>query len=290
MALDKFQVFAHVADSGNLTRTAEALDYTQSAISHIIKNLEDELGIPLIIRNKRGVSLTSYGKHLADEARSIAKHENTFYRRAEALKREEVGSILVGTFTSVSIQWIPYILKIIHNKYPGVSVIQSHNNCRINEDLLESEKIHCGFLTARYHGQFDFIPLWEDEYYVLLPKGHPLCEYESIPYGSLNNQGFILGDEGDDDYDIRALLNRFSYNITHKVNGDLMVIPLVEHGLGISVLPKLVIDCVNADIEKRPFSVPFYRNIGIGVKSIDSISPLTRAFISAAQDFITTHH
>ena len=68
MALDKYQVFVKVAQNQNLTKTAEELNYTHSAISHIIKNLEAETGLKLISRNKTGITLTSEGKLLLEEA------------------------------------------------------------------------------------------------------------------------------------------------------------------------------------------------------------------------------
>lgn len=71
MALDKYQVFVKAAQNKNLTKTAEELNYTHSAISHIIKNLEAEAGMKLITRNKTGITLTPEGKVLLEEAKHI---------------------------------------------------------------------------------------------------------------------------------------------------------------------------------------------------------------------------
>lgn len=98
MALDKHRVFVMVADNRSITKTAEKLNYTQSAISHIIKNLEDEIGVQLIIRSKYGIHLTPQGEDLLPIARQIVKHENIFDQQAAMLRSFKRGTIRVGSF------------------------------------------------------------------------------------------------------------------------------------------------------------------------------------------------
>lgn len=286
MALDKYQVFLKVAENGNLTRAAAELNYTQSAISHIIKNLEEEVGMQLLIRGKNGIHLTAEGKVLLEEARQIVKQENAFYQKASMLRGLEIGTINVGAFSSVSMQWMPHILQSMYLNYPGITVIQFHDNYSGIERLLETGQIDCGFLSDQYHGNFHFIPLVEDEYFVILPKGHPLCRFERIPVEALNGEKMILMNEGGTDYNTGTILKKVSYTVTHWVNEDFVLIPLVERGLGISILPKLILDCTDTTVVQKRFAVPRYRTIGLAVKNPDEMSALTELFISLVKEYV----
>lgn len=291
MALDKHRVFVMVADNRSITKTAEKLNYTQSAISHIIKNLEDEIGVQLIIRSKYGIHLTPQGEDLLPIARQIVKHENIFDQQAAMLRNFKRGTIRVGSFSSVSFFWMPPIIKLLKEKYPDITIIQTHDNYPDIENHVNQEVVDCGFLSAKHRTKLDFIPLVDDEYYVILSPDHPLCRFERIPIEALDGERMVLMDDGGEGYDTMSILKNLSYTVVHWVNEDFLALPLVECGLGISILPKLIIDifCNTTNVVTKRFAVPRYRTIGIVVKNINDISPLTKLFISTVQDFVKNH-
>lgn len=207
MVLDKYQVFVKVAETRNLSKAAEELNYTHAAISYIIKNLEEEVGMKLLVRSKAGIHLTKEGAALLEEAQKIVKYENSFLQKASMLRGLEEGILDVGAFSSVSMKWMPHILREMKDKYPGVKVIQHHGNYK---------------------------------------------------------------------------------EIEHWVNEDVVLIPLVECGLGISVLPKLIMDFVHSNVVIKRFACPRYRTIGLAVKNPDESSGLTNLFISLIQDYIAS--
>lgn len=120
---------------------------------------------------------------------------------------------------------MPHILREMKDKYPGVKVIQHHGNYKEIEYWLEKEKVDVAFLTEYHKGNFHFIPLVQDEYYVILPPEHPLCAYERIPVEALNNETMILMNEGSGDYDAGHILEGLHYTVTHWVNEDVVLIP-----------------------------------------------------------------
>lgn len=288
MVLDKYQVFVKVAETRNLSKAAEELNYTHAAISYIIKNLEEEVGMKLLVRSKAGIHLTKEGAALLEEAQKIVKYENSFLQKASMLRGLEEGILDVGAFSSVSMKWMPHILREMKDKYPGVKVIQHHGNYKEIEYWLEKEKVDVAFLTEYHKGNFHFIPLVHDEYYVILPPEHPLCAYERIPVEALNNETMILMNEGSGDYDAGHILEGLHYTVAHWVNEDVVLIPLVECGLGISVLPKLIMDFVHSNVVIKRFACPRYRTIGLAVKNPDESSGLTNLFISLMQDYIAS--
>lgn len=286
MPLDKYEVFVQVAESCNITRAAAELNYTHSAISHIIRNLEEEVGLPLFHRSKNGLRLTSQGESLLPYARQVVHHQNCFEQHAAAIKGLNVGSIRVGAFSSVSMQWMPDILVKLHEAYPGITVTQSHGNYPDIERELQDGQVDCGFLSTNHSGHYHFIPLVYDEYLLLLPPGHPLEKYERVPVEALNGESFVLMDDGGEPYDTAQILRSFDHRVTHWVNEDYLAIPLVERGLGLSILPRLILDGVRTNVTTKRFAVPRYRQIGIAVKSLDDTTPLTRVFIDLVQEYI----
>lgn len=288
MVLDKYQVFVKVAETRNLSKAAEELNYTHAAISYIIKNLEEEVGMKLLIRSKAGIHLTKEGAALLEEAQKVVKYENSFLQKASMLRGLEEGVLDIGAFTSVSMKWMPHILREMKDKYPGVKVRQHHGNYKEIEYWLEKEKVDVAFLTEYHKGDFDFIPLMQDEYYVILPPGHPLCAYERIPKEALNGETLILMNEGSEDYDAGHILEGLHYTVAHWVNEDVVLIPLVECGLGISVLPKLIMDFVHSNVVVKRFACPRYRTIGLAVKNPDEMSGLTKLFISLMKEYIAS--
>lgn len=85
------------------------------------------------------------------------------------------------------------------------------------------------------------------------------------------------------------ILKDITYTVAHWVNEDVVLIPLVEYGLGISILTKLVMDCVNSKVVMESFAVPRLRTIGLTVKNPECISPLTRLFISLMKEYVHSH-
>lgn len=286
MPLDRYEVLVQVAESCNITRAAEELNYTHSAISHIIRNLEEEVGFPLFLRSKNGLRLTPQGESLLPYARQVVRHQNRFDQHASAIKGLKTGTIHVGSFTSVSMQWLPDILVKLHESYPGITVVQSHGNYLDIEQELQDGRLDCGFLSAAHSGHYRFIPLVYDEYLLLLPPGHPLEKYERVPVEALNGETFVLMDDGGEAYDTAQIMRCFDHRVTHWVNEDYLAIPLVERGLGLSVLPRLILDGVQTDVVTKRFAVPRYRQIGIAVKRSEEIPPLTQAFIELVQEYI----
>lgn len=288
MVLDKYQVFVKVAKTRNLSKAAEELNYTHAAISYIIKNLEEEVGMKLLVRSKAGIHLTKEGESLLEEAQKVVKYENSFLQKASMLRGLEEGILDVGTFSSVSMKWMPQILRKMKDAYPGVKVRQHHGNYKEIEYWLEKDKVDVAFLSGCYKGNFHFIPLFQDEYYVILPPDHPLCAYERIPKEALNDETMILMNEGSEDYDTGHILEGLHYTVAHWVNEDVVLIPLVEYGLGISVLPKLIMSFVHSNVVIKRFACPRYRTIGLAVKNPDEMSGLTKLFISLMKEYVAS--
>lgn len=288
MVSKKYEIFVKVAESKNLTKVANELSYTQSAISHSIQSLEKELELPLIQRTKNGISLTPYGEALLPDFRKILLDEEILLQKSAQYRGLKKGTLRVGAFTSASVHWIPSVAQKIAADYPNIKLTQSHGSYDGIITKLENGDVDIGFLTETTKGAFEFMPLIRDEYFVLLPPTHPLVKYERIPIEALDNERLVLMDEGGH-FDSWHIVNQIcNPDIVHYVHEDFLVLPLVEHGIGISILPGLIADYFETYAVKKRFARPRYRTIGLAAKSFKDAPPLVNLFIELLNNYLDT--
>ena len=125
MNLLKYQAFVKTVESGSFTKAAGALNYTQSGISRMIKDLETEWGVSLLERNRAGVGLTSDGVKLLPQIKRICNEHEILMRQIEDLHDMQSGLIRIGTFSSVATHWLPNMIKIFQKDYPKILLTTS---------------------------------------------------------------------------------------------------------------------------------------------------------------------
>ena len=110
MSITKYQIFVKVAELGSLTRAAEALGYTQPAVSHSISSLESRFGFPLFYRSRDACRLTENGERLLDACREILRGEEEIEATVHALNGVLTGSIRVGSLRSMLTEFVPRVI------------------------------------------------------------------------------------------------------------------------------------------------------------------------------------
>ena len=111
LSLAKLEIFNTVVELGGLTKAGEALGLTQSAVSHAIASLESEWGFSILNRGRSGIKLTSNGEHVLKYIREMLKWNEEMHQEIANINGLEIGTVRIGTFSSVSAQWLPEILK-----------------------------------------------------------------------------------------------------------------------------------------------------------------------------------
>lgn len=118
MSIKKYEVLLQTADLGSFTKASEVLGYTQSAISHIVTGLEDELGLKLLTRDRFGVRLTPEGEALLPAIRAVCQQNQEVTRQAAQFHGLEIGQVRIGTFLSVSVHILPDLLHTFPSGIP----------------------------------------------------------------------------------------------------------------------------------------------------------------------------
>ena len=118
--LTKYDAFIKVIETGSFTKAAENIGYTQSAVSQMISSLESSLNTKLISRTKKSIILTPDGKEYLPFIKNIRNAELELLEKKKEMQGLESGIIKIGTFSSVSCNWLPFLIKKFKKKYPYV--------------------------------------------------------------------------------------------------------------------------------------------------------------------------
>ena len=276
----KYLAFVRTVERGSFTKAAEDLHYAQSSVSKMIADLESEWGMTLLERSKSGVCLTSAGEQLLPYLRKALCGYDELEGQILRMQGLETGTVRIGTFSSVAINWLPNVFSKLRRDYPGIGYEMLLGDYDEVERWIADGRVDCGFLRLPTEGKFDTIPLTQDEYKVILPVGHPLAEKETIGINDLNGQPFLLLEHGGKT-EVTELLNACHVrpDIRFTTWEDFAIMAMAEKGLGIGILPDLILRRVPYRIEIRSLAEPYYRSVGLAMKDSDHLTPAVRKFI-----------
>ena len=286
----QYSAFITAAKLKSISKTAEHLGYTQSGVSKQLKTLEKEWGINLFIRTQYGVELTNEGRVLLPYIEKVAADEEMLAEQIYDLKSRGGGSLSIGTFNSISFNWLPAILNRFNELCPDTDVTMVHGNyARVEHAVLE-DRVQCGFVSIPTHESLMVWPLIKDRMLVIMPEGHPLSSRTRLNPLDLAEQEFIIPPEGLN-YTVGKAFADAGLALRSKaiVDEDYSVLLMVKKNFGITVLPEGVFNTLPID---GLVAVPFgdiYRTLGIAVKNTTHMTGQVRAFIRACRDIIGYH-
>lgn len=290
MAIHKYQAFVKVAEMGSITKAAEAMGYTQSAVSRMVADLEDEWNLNLLRRSRGGLALSSDGLMLLPYIKDFCSHYEALQEQANSLKGLETGFIRIGSCSSFSTQCLPSILKNFEQRYPRIVFQLQNMEYSEAEEALCAGEIDCGFISAPYSPELDVTVLLRDRMLAVLPPNHPLADAPYYPLKRFSEERIIkLTDEANNEVSkVFAQLNSMldtPVTAYCDVNDDYSIMAMVESGLGIAVLSELVTGRMPFDIRLKELDPPQYRDVAIAVKKGRRPSPATEKFIQIVLEY-----
>ncbi len=284
MNLQKYLSFVKTAEYGSFTKAAEILNYTQSGISRMIADLEKEWGVTLLERSKNGVKPTSDGLKLLPYARNLCAEFDKLKMQVDELNGLQSGLIRIGTFSSVATHWLPNIIKEFQKDYPNIDYELLLGDYTEIEEWIHTGRVDCGFLRLPTHSEFETIFLEKDRLMAIIPENHHLKDCDKFPVSALCDEPFILLEKGTK-AEISEIFekNNLTPNLKFTTWDDYAVMSMVESGLGISILPELILKRVPYRIIAKELDVPAYRNIGLALKNTKTASLAVKRFIEYIQ-------
>ncbi len=279
-SLLQYLAFVKTVEWGSFTRAARELDYAQSSVSKMVADLESECGMTLLERSKKGVCLTSAGEQLLPLLRKILQDHQELEGQICRMNGIETGVVRIGTFASVAINWLPNIFAALQKDYPGIEYEMLLGDYAEVEQWIRDGRVDCGFLRLPTLPQFDTILLKQDEYKLVLPPGHRLAEKERVAIEELNGLPFLLLEHGGKT-EVSELLehSHVQPDIRFTTWEDFAIMAMVERGMGISILPDMILQRIPYQLEIRALQKPYYRSIGLATKNQKHLTPAVKKFI-----------
>lgn len=280
MNIQKYLAFLKTVEYGSITRAAEVLSYSQSGVSRMIQDIEKEWGLSLLERSRGGVRLTSDGTKLLPRIQSLCAEYEALQRQVEELKGMRSGLIRIGTFSSVATHWLPNIIQEFQKDYPEIEYELLLGDYTEIEAWIQEGRVDCGFLRLPTLPEFDTIFLEQDDFLVILPEKHPLTKKEKISLSDLGREPFLLL-EKDKNTEISDFFRKhdFSPNVHFTLWDDYAILAMVESGMGISLLPRLILKRIPYRVEVRELDVSAYRDIALVLRNQKTAPLAVKCFL-----------
>ncbi|MDD3251654.1 MAG: LysR family transcriptional regulator [Lachnospiraceae bacterium] len=287
MDTKKYRVLEEAVSLGSFSKAGEALGYTQSAITQMMKILEHEIGFPLLNKSHQGVQLTPDGQKIMPAIRALLNSEEALQQEINFIKNIERGELKIGTFLSCSIHWLPEIIRTFQYDYPLISLdLFEAGDDELDQQLLDGQ-IDLAFSSQHGQSALDFIPISDDPIMAIVPPNHKYYNRSSIKLEEINDQPFILSEKSFD-RDIHRIIR--SHNLRPDVKfasqNGFAIISMVEYGLGISMLPSLILKNYSGKSHIIPLEPRQSRQLGILVRSTKNLSPAMGAFIKCSKKIL----
>ena len=284
METSRYRAFAVAAETGSFSRAAEALNYSPSGVSQLINALEADLGISLLHRTSRGVSLSPAGETLLPAIRALLQQEERVFQLSSELNGLITGELNIASYSSVSFRWLPRVIKAFQQDYPNIKL---HLMEGISQEVLQwlgESKADIGFLSSVRDCSYEWIPLSDDPMIAVLPRDHPYANADAYPLAECENERFIMPALGKDS-DVVDLLNRFHLNptIIYSTLESFSAFAMIGNGIGMTIPTRLITEGFQADVVKLPLDPPQHIHFGIMIPDKDALSPAARRFVEYAK-------
>lgn len=235
------RLVAEIARAQSVTRAADALHVTQSAVSHQLRDLEERLGTTLFLRSGRRMLPTEAGTQLVEAAQRVLAE----IARAEAavgrLARSDAGEFRICTQCHTGYHWLPPLLGVIGRRYPDVEIrVAAEHTMDPVAALLDGRLDLAIINSAPNDARLRLVPLFEDEHAVIVAPDHPWVRRAFVtPEELAGERMFLYSRSLDDSFLVKRVLRPAGLEARRATFLQLTeaILEMVKAGVGVSVLP-----------------------------------------------------
>lgn len=285
--MTKYVAFCKIVECKSFTRAAEALGYTQAAVSQMVRTLEKELSVTLFVRSRKEILLTGEGEALYPFVKKLVNSHNELFNRVAEITGLSSGEVRIGTFSSMSQRLLPGAMSDFGREYPGIRFVLSQGDNTTLPEQIRNGSIDFGFVYPEASNGLINIPIASDSFYAVFPEGHPLAGKECVTLREMSSEPLILTDEGGVNTVLAAFeKERISPNIKYRIHDDHTILSMVEKGIGVSILPSMILDRASYRIKTVPIKTPVTRTVGVSYLSDELLPIAAKRFIEFLRENI----
>ena len=284
--LERYFALLKILEIGSFTKAAEAMGYSQSAVSQMVQSLESELSLKLLYRSRNGIKLTPEGEALLPYIQRTVNHYNAMLEKTRELKGLNGGLqnslIRIGTFTSVSRNLLPPMMKRFKEKYPDVRFVLRQGEYTSIPQWIRQGEIDFGFVNpdAESVRGLHTIFVTSGGHKAVLHPDHPLAAQPWVTLEQLAKETFLLLEEGCLSEPLEAFRTLgLEPRVELRMHDNFSICSMVEANVGVSILPELALRKMNFRIVQLPTVPPVIRRVSLVMKDPDILPIASRYFI-----------
>lgn len=240
------QALIAVADSRNFNRAAEALHITQTALSRRLQNLEAFLGVRLVERTTRSVSLTKVGEDFLPQARRLLGELAAALTEIRETGKALRGDVTIACVPAVGVHYLPRVIREYSERFPRNRIrILDQASYAVAAAVMRREAEFGIAMQGAHHPELASEPLVDDRFVVVCPRDHPFASKKKLAWKQLAGHAWILaGHEGGNRPLIDQALEAGGVRVrpTYEVQRSATALGLVAKGVGVAIVPGLAIE------------------------------------------------
>lgn len=301
MDLKQIEYILKIAEENNITRAAEKLFITQSALNQQLLKLEKELGTPLFHRSRTNWRLTKAGEVYVQNAKEIMRIKKNTYDQIQDIAEVQKGTLSIGFTPGRGISMFPAVYPKFHREYPDITIVPLERRVRELQAMIADDQIDIAFLTLNESDRTkdNYIDLFDEEIYLIVPKIHPLSAFaapEGEPYAVMDlckfqHEPFVLMDKNST---MRSLINRifeeanFEPNILFETRDNITILNMIRCNICCSLIPAHYVRQEHDNM--TVFALPSHPTwqIVASYKKNGYLSKAAQYFIELAREFWAT--
>ena len=285
MDIFSYRVILTIVQYQSFQKAAELHNVTPPAISHVVKQLEQEFGFSLFVRNRHGVALTTTGESVLGLIRGIVQKEDQLNRMIAELNSLDRGHVRLGIFNSMC-RYLPELIGGFHEKYPHITFELFQGSYEDIIHWLKTGTVDIGFLSKTVNPGFPFHEIFSDPLMCILRKGTETPSETEIPLERLENSAFVMQRESCD-ADARRIMDQMNLDVRtvcHVVD-DKTTVEMVKAGFGFAIMPLLTMYGFEQEVKILRIVPPAKRIIGVSVRDENDLSPAVKKVLDFIKEY-----
>ena len=287
MDTKKLAALAAAVRLGSFTRAAEELGYTQSGLTHMMNSLEKDVGFPVLVRSRSGVRLTPAGQRIFPLVQECLAGAEALEHEILLINTHQEESVRVAAYDSIARHWLPEVIQQFRRNHPGIGVDIQMGSVQEVYRWVQEGRVDLCFASRQESVALDWIPMQDDELLAILPPDYDNGGRSAFPVEEFTGKEFLMPSMGFT-LDIMRVLNR--HGVTPLIRttqvSDSVILSMVEHGLGVSMLSRLVLQGRQGGVQALPLAPRAVRELGMASRPRRELRPMVRRFMDEAREMI----
>jgi DNA-binding transcriptional LysR family regulator len=272
-----------VIEQGGFTAAAHHLCLSQSAVSQAVALLEKTVGAPLVLRGRDGVRATTAGRAVLKEARIALAAIERMIVSASAPSHLS-GTLSVGVVQSAAVNLLPKWVRQLRAEHPLVTVRLFEGTDPEVMDWMLAGVIDVG-ITSRVHPDLSARAVYQDDYLVVMPLGHPLAGRPYLTMAALHGERMLLSGGGCETLIVELLAAAGSApDVVCLVRDNTTLISMVREGVGLTIMPELALTDDRAGIAVVGLRPALPRTLHCLTREAGGHAPVLQAFVDLVQN------